>query len=139
MRVGLYPICGDVLHAGHMLAIEEAKQNCDYLVVALNCTPDGKTPVQSIYERFMQLRAVKWIDEIIPYQGAKDLELLALSFKYDIRFLGADYKNKEWDAKEIEEELGIKPYFLHRVHGLSSTELKQRISQASAIGSATHL
>ncbi len=127
MMIGLYPICGDILHAGHVVAIEEAKEHCDYLIVALNCKPDGKNPVQSIYERFMQLRAVKWIDEIIPYEGKKDLELLASSLAYDIRFLGADYINKDWDGKEIEESLDKVPYFLHRAHGLSSTELKQRI------------
>ena len=87
-------MAADILHAGHMLAIEEAKQNCDYLIVALNCVPDGKLPVQSIYERFMQLRAVKWIDEIIPYQGKKDLELIASTLDYNIRFVGEDYIGK---------------------------------------------
>ena len=52
-------MAADILHVGHLLAIEEAKSNCDYLIVGLNCTPDGKSPIQSIYERFMQLRAVK--------------------------------------------------------------------------------
>jgi glycerol-3-phosphate cytidylyltransferase len=67
--IGFYPVVGDLLHAGHILALEEAKENCDYLIVGLNCSPDGKNPVQSIYERFIQLRAVKYIDEIIPYGG----------------------------------------------------------------------
>ena len=59
MIVGFYPMAADILHVGHLLAIEEAKRNCDYLIVGLNCIPDGKNPVQSIYERYMQLRAVK--------------------------------------------------------------------------------
>ena len=67
--IGFYPVVGDLLHAGHILALEEAKENCDYLIVGLNCAPDGKNPVQSIYERFIQLRAVKYVDEIIPYGG----------------------------------------------------------------------
>lgn len=82
MIVGFYPMVGDLLHAGHIIAIEEAKANCDYLIVGLNCAPDGKAPIQSIYERFMQLRAVKYIDEIIPYAGKADLELLAASLPY---------------------------------------------------------
>lgn len=127
MKIGLFPICGDILHAGHMMAIEEAKDNCDYLIVALNCAPNNKEPIQSVYERFMQLRGVKWIDEIIPYEGTKDLELLASSLNYDIRFLGADYEGKYWDGKAVEAQLGIQPYFLRRTHGLSSTELKERI------------
>lgn len=127
MIVGFYPMAADILHVGHLLAIEEAKSNCDYLIVGLNCTPDGKHPVQSIYERFMQLRAVKWIDEIIPYQGREDLERLASSLQYDVRFLGEDYRGKEWDGKTAEQMLNKKTYFLSRKHNFSSTELKNRI------------
>ena len=126
--VGFYPMAADILHAGHMIALEEAKSHCDYLIVGLNCAPDDKNPVQSIYERFIQLRAVKWIDEIIPYQGRKDLELLASSLNYDIRFVGEDYYNKDWDGKDIEQKLNKKFYYLSRKHSLSSTELKNRIT-----------
>lgn len=124
---GFYPMAADILHAGHIVALEEAKSHCDYLIVGLNCIPDGKNPIQSIYERFIQLRAVKWIDEIIPYQGRKDLELLASSLNYDIRFVGEDYYNKDWDGKDIEQKLNKKFYYLSRKHSLSSTELKNRI------------
>ena len=62
MKIGLYPLVGDLLHPGHILAMQEAKSNCDYLIVALNCTPDGKRPIQSIYERYIQLSAIKYID-----------------------------------------------------------------------------
>jgi len=127
MKIGFYPVVGDFLHAGHVIAIEEAKENCDYLIVGLNCFPDNKQPIQSIYERFMQLRAVKFIDEIIPYQGKKDLELLASSLNYSIRFLGDDYRDKDWDGKEVETKLNKTPHYLHRQHSLSSTELKERI------------
>ena len=127
MKIGFYPVVVDLLHTGHILELEEAKNNCDYLIVELNCAPENKNPVQSIYERFMQLRAVKFIDEIIPYQGRKDLELLASSLNYHIRFLGEDYKDKDWDGKTIETKLGKNPYFLKRQHSFSSTELKKRI------------
>ena len=127
MKIGFYPVVGDLLHIGHILALEEVKNNCDYLIVGLNCAPENKNPIQSIYERFMQLRAVKFIDEIIPYQGRKDLELLASSLNYHIRFLGEDYKDKDWDGKTIETKLGKNPYFLKRQHNLSSSELKERI------------
>ena len=130
-KIGFYPLVGDLLHAGHVLAIEEAKRNCDYLIVGLNCAPDGKNPVQSVYERYLQLRAVKFVDEIIPYSGRDDMELLVASLHYDIRFLGDDYRDKVWDGKEIEEKLGITPFFLPRNHFLSSTELKGRIKAQS--------
>lgn len=125
--IGFYPLVGDVLHAGHILAIKEAKLNCDYLVVGLNCIPNGKNPVQTIYERFIQLQAVKYVDEIIPYGGREDLELFASSYHYDIRFLGEDYVNKDWDGKDVELKLGIKHHFLSRKHSMSSTNLKARI------------
>ena len=126
-KVGFYPLVGDLLHAGHVLAIQEAKRNCDYLIVGLNCTPDGKHPVQSVYERYVQMKAVKYIDEIIPYAGRADMELLVSSLHYDIRFLGDDYRDKDWDGKAIEAKLGKKTHFLAREHFLSSTELKERI------------
>lgn len=126
--VGFYPVVGDLLHAGHILAIEEAKAHCDVLIVGLNCAPDGKTPVQSVYERYIQLRAIRGVDEIVPYQGRKDLELLAASLPYDIRFLGDDYRDRDWDGKEVEAQLGKRTHYLRRLHGLSSTELKARIN-----------
>ena len=135
--IGFYPVVGDILHAGHVLAIEEAKNKCDYLIVGLNCNPNGKNPVQSVYERYIQLRAVKFIDEIIPYSGREDLERLASSLNYQVRFLGEDYINKDWDGKEIEALLDKKPYFLSRKHGFSSTDIKNRIinmAEQAAVG-----
>ena len=127
MKIGFYPMAADILHAGHMIALEEAKNNCDYLIVGLNCKPDGKNPIQSIYERFMQLRAVKFIDEIIPYEGKADLELLASSLDYQVRFVGEDYLNKEWDGKQIEKSLSKEVHYLRRKHNMSSSDLKSRL------------
>ena len=120
-------MCADILHAGHVLALEEAKKNCDHLIVALNTHPDGKCPVQSVFERYTQLLAVKYVDDVIPYQGRKDMEILAAVLDYDVRFLGADYTGKDWDGKEQETIRGIAPYFIKRLHGLSSSELKDRV------------
>ena len=126
-KVGLFPMCADILHAGHILALEEAAEKCEYLIVALNTHPDGKKPVQTVFERFTQLNAVGCVDEVIPYQGKKDMELLASTMKYDVRFLGEDYREKDWDGKQQEERRGIQPYFVSRMHNLSSTYLKLRI------------
>ena len=67
-KTGLFPMCADILHAGHVTALAEAKEQCDHLIVALNTHPDGKRPVQSVYERYIQIKSVKYVDEIIPYQ-----------------------------------------------------------------------
>jgi len=126
-KVGLFPMCADILHAGHILALEEAAEKCEHLIVGLNTHPDGKNPVQSVFERFTQLNAVECVDEIIPYQGRADLELLASMLKYDVRFLGEDHRDKDWDGKLQEEKRGIQPCFVSRMHSLSSTDLKLRI------------
>lgn len=127
MKIGLYPMVADVLHTGHMLAIEEAKKHCDYLIVALHCCPNYKTPVQTIYERFIQLRAVKWIDEVIPYQDKEDAATLIQSFNFDIYFLGEDYKDKEFENSDLLKALKKEVFYLPRNHNFSSTNLKIRV------------
>lgn len=126
-KIGLFPMCADLLHAGHIFALEEASNNCEYLIVALNTYPDGKRPIQSVYERYTQLKAVKHVYDVIPYQGRVDMELIASSLNYDVRFVGEDYRDKDWDGKKQEERRGIPACFLSRSHSLSSTNLKQRI------------
>lgn len=128
-KIGLYPIVGDVIHPGHVAALEEAKRNCDELIVALNVHPDNKKPIQSVYERYAMLRALKCVDEIIPYAGENDLILMIELgiVNYDIRFLGIDYYDKYHDGKYNEQSKGIQFFYLQRTHGLSSTDLKERI------------
>ena len=127
-QIGLFPMCADVLHTGHITALKEAKQYCDKLVVALNTHPDGKMPVESVYERWSKLHELRCVDEVIPYQGKKDMELLAATYHYDVRFLGADSIDKDWDGKTQEMARGIASHFIKRDHGLSSTQLKDRIA-----------
>lgn len=128
MVIGLFPMCGDILHAGHIAALKEAKNHCDKLIVALNTHPDGKHPIESVYERWSKLTELRCVDEVIPYQGKKDMELLCSILNYNIRFLGEDYMDRDWDGKEQEHARNIKPHFLSRnLHGLSSTSLKLRI------------
>lgn len=127
MKVGVYPMVADVLHAGHLLAIEEAKKHCDYLIVALHCCPNYKSTVQSIYERFMQLRAVKWVDEVIPYEDVNDAATLLQSLDYDVYFLGEDYKGRDWENSDLIKSMNKEIFFLQRKHSFSSTNLKIRI------------
>lgn len=127
MKIGVYPMVADVLHTGHVLAIEEAKQHCDYLIVALHCCPNYKNPVQSIYERYMQLRAVKWVDEVIPYTDIDDAKNMLMSLNYSIYFLGEDYINRDWENSELVKSLGKEIIYLNRKHDFSSTNIKTRI------------
>ena len=127
MKIGIYPMVADILHPGHLIAIEEAKKYCDYLIVALHCCPNYKDPVQTIYERYMQLRAVKWVDEVIPYYDKYDAATMLKSFNYDVYFLGDDHKGKDWENKDLLSTLGKEVIYLPRQHDFSSTNLKIRI------------
>lgn len=124
MKIGLFPMVADVLHAGHVIALEEAKSKCDYLIVALHCNPSYKKPVQTIYERYMQLRAVKWVDEIIPYANKEDVEKLLQSLNYDIYFLGEDYRGKTFECCELLDKLNKEVCYISRKHNMSSSQLK---------------
>ena len=127
MKIGFFPMVADILHPGHLIAIEEAKQNCDYLIIGLFCHPSYKHPVQTIYERFMQLRSVKWVDEIIPYEDEEDVKKLMRSLKFDVYFLGEDYSGKNFAGKEILIDLQKEIHYLSRKHDFGSTMIKQRV------------
>ena len=114
----------DILHCGHVLALEEAKKQCDFLIVGLHCLPSYKNPKQSIYERYMQLRAVKWVDEVIPYESSLRDKDMFLSLDYDIYFLGDDHKTDDWELKTEIESLDKEIYYLKRKHNYSSSKIK---------------
>lgn len=124
MKIGFFPMVADILHSGHVLALEEAKKHCDLLIVGLHCKPTYKDPIQSIYERYMQLRAVKWVDEVIPYENSiKDADLFS-SLEYDVYFLGEDHRKEEWEMKSKIEAMDKEIVYLKRKHNYSSTRVK---------------
>jgi glycerol-3-phosphate cytidylyltransferase len=124
MKIGFFPMVADILHSGHVLSLEEAKKHCDFLIVGLHCKPNYKNPQQSIYERYMQLRAVKWVDEIIPYENIDRDKDMFVSLDYDVYFLGEDHKNDEWELKDTIEELEKEIIYLKRKHNYSSSRIK---------------
>jgi len=133
MKIGITCSTFDLLHAGHIKMLEEAKNHCDYLIVALQTDPTidrPKTknpPVQTLVERYIQLKGCKYVDEIVPYQTEKDLEDIFSSFNLDIRIIGSDYLDKEFTAKDICKNRNIEIHYNKRDHGFSSTELKKRM------------
>ena len=133
--------CGsfDLLHAGHVLMLEECKNNCDYMVVGLQTDPtvdrrEKQKPIQTVYERFIQLRAVKYIDEIVVYETETDLMNVLLSLMPDIRFLGEDHKQKDYTGKGIE---GIEIMFNMRKNDYSSTDLRNRCVEVVSLYHST--
>jgi len=124
----------DLFHAGHVKMLEEAKQHCDYLIIALQTDPtidrpEKNKPVQSIVERYIQVDGCKWVNEIIPYATEKDLEDILASFKIDVRILGEEYREKEFTGRQICNNRGIELIFNKRDHSFSSSELRKRVAE----------
>jgi glycerol-3-phosphate cytidylyltransferase len=124
VKIGFFPMVADILHSGHVLSLEEAKKHCDFLIVGLHCKPSYKNPQQSIYERYMQLRAVKWVDEVIPYENIDRDSDMFVSLDYDVYFLGEDHRTDEWELKGKIEELEKEIVYLKRKHNYSSSKIK---------------
>ena len=135
MKTGITFSTFDLLHAGHIAMLAEAKSVCDYLICGLHVDPqverpNKNQPIQSIVERYIQLSSVQYVDEIIPYNLEKDLHDILLTYPINIRIIGADYKDTEFSGKDICLTKGIEIYYNERSHNFSSTELRQRIQQA---------
>ena len=132
-KIGFTCSTFDLLHAGHVTMLEEAKRNCDYLIVGLQVDPtldrpDSKNPpIQSIVERQIQLAAVKYVDEIVMYSTEQDLEDLLLTLPINIRILGVEYKDKDFTGKKICKQRGIELLYNGRDHSFSSTSLRKRV------------
>ena len=118
----------DLCHIGHLAMFEEAKAQCDYLIVGLHTNPqiDRPTknkPIETVYERWFRLKSCKWIDEIIPYDTEADLLNLLRILKPDVRILSEEYKDKDFTGKGLSVPL----YFNSRNHDYSTTNLRKRI------------
>ena len=136
-RIGLTCSTFDLFHSGHVIMLEEAKRQCDYLIAAIQVDPtlDRQTknkPVQSIIERQIQVSACKHVDEIIVYSTEKELEDIFMALPIDVRILGEEYKDTEYTGKEICMKRGIELYFNKRDHFFSSSDLRQRVFDAEA-------
>ena len=131
-KIGITCSSFDLFHAGHVKMLEEAKEHCDFLIAALQTDPtidrpEKNKPKQSIVERYIQVEACKYVDQIVPYTTEKDLEDIFLSFRLDVRIIGEEYKDKHFTAKDICKDRGIEIIYNNRAHDWSSSELRNRI------------
>ena len=134
MKIGITFSAFDLFHAGHVKMLEEAKRQCDYLICAIQTDPtidrpEKNSPVQSIVERYIQLKGCKHVDEIVPYATEQDLEDVLRSFKIDVRIIGDEYANKNFTGREHCEEKGIQLYFNKREHRFSSSGLRKEVQE----------
>ena len=133
-RVGITFSTFDLLHAGHIAMLRDAKEQCDYLICGLQTDPtidrkEKNSPIQTVVERQVQLGAVKYVDEIIVYQTEKDLEDILEMFHIDIRILGEEYRDRDFTGKDICKKRGIQLYFNKRDHRFSSSSLRKQVAE----------
>jgi len=137
-RIGFTCSTFDLLHAGHIGMLREAKENCDYLIVALQTDPtidrpkEKNKPVQTVVERYAQLNALDLVDEIVPYETERDLVDILELFRIDVRFIGIEYKSKDFTGKEECSHKGIDIHYNKRDHRFSSSGLRERVAEAQA-------
>lgn len=131
-KIGFTCSCFDLFHAGHIIMLEEAKSLCDYLIVGLQTDPtidrpEKNKPIQSVFERFVQLDACKHVDLVVPYATEKDLMDILQSYAIDIRIVGEEYQSKKFTGSDLD----IPVYYNKRRHSFSTTELRGRVLAAS--------
>ena len=132
MKVGFTCSTFDLLHAGHVMMLREAKEQCDYLIAGLQVDPsldrkEKNSPIQTIDERQAQLAAVKYVDEVIIYCTESDLLDIINMYPIDVRILGEEYRQKDFTGKDECRNRGIELYFNKRDHRFSSSGLRQRV------------
>ena len=135
LKIGITFSQFDMLHAGHITMLSEAKNHCDYLIAGLQNNakwdrPEKNEPIQSIVERQIQMSATRFVDEIVVYNTEKDLEDILLTLPVDVRILGVEYKDKEFTGKDICLKRGIEIVYNGRDHSFSSSNLRKRVAES---------
>jgi glycerol-3-phosphate cytidylyltransferase len=133
MKIGITFSAFDLLHAGHIKMLEDAKRQCDYLICGLQTDPtidrpEKNRPTQSVVERYIQLKGCIYVDEIVPYATEQDLEDILRSFKLDVRIIGEEYKEKKFTGRDYCEEKGIIIHYNKRDHRFSSSSLRKEVA-----------
>ncbi|PRD57183.1 adenylyltransferase/cytidyltransferase family protein [Sphingobacterium gobiense] len=146
MKIGITFSAFDLLHAGHIKMLEDAKEQCDFLICGVQTDPtldrpEKNKPTQTVFERYMQLRGCKHVDKVIPYATEQDLEDILRSYKIHVRILGDEYKDKNFTGRKYCEEKGIELYFNRRENRFSSSSLRKIIAEKQHEGpvSIVHL
>ena len=138
MRIGFTCSTFDLLHAGHVMMLREAKAQCDYLICGLQVDPsidrpEKNSPIQSIVEREAQLSAIKYVDEVIIYCTEDDLCDIINMYPIDVRILGVEYKDKDFTGKDECKKRGIQLYFNKREHRFSTSDLRKRVCEKTTL------
>jgi len=133
-KVGITCSTFDLLHAGHVAMLREAKTQCDYLICALQNDPsvdrpNKNKPVQNIVERQAQLAAIRYVDEILVYNTEDELRDILSMYQIDIKIMGEEYRDIDFTGKDICQKRGIEFYFNKRDHRFSTSDLRKRVAE----------
>lgn len=133
-EIGITYSAFDLLHAGHIAMLKEAKELCNHLIVGLQIDPTierptKNKPIQSVFERYVQLKGCRYVDEIIPYMYESEVEDILLTYHIKYRFIGEEYRNVDFTGKKLCIEQGISIIYNSRKHSFSSSGLRKRIKQ----------
>jgi glycerol-3-phosphate cytidylyltransferase len=128
----------DLLHAGHVKMLEEAKSHCDYLIAGLQTDPtidrpEKNKPAQSVVERYIQLKACRFVDEVVPYTTEQDLQDILQAFTLDVRIVGDEYRDKNFTGREYCESMGIRLIYNKRNHRFSSSGLRKEVFERESL------
>ena len=134
MKIGFTCSAFDLLHAGHIAMLREAKEHCDYLICGMQIDPtldrpNKNKPAQTIVERYIQLSAVKYVDEIVPYLTEGDLEDILSMYPINVRILGEEYRDKDFTGRDICKKRDIELHFNKREHRFSTSDLRKRVGE----------
>ena len=134
-KIGITFGAFDLLHAGHVAMLAEAKQNCDYLVVGLQNDPsvdrpEKNKPIQSIFERQLQITACRFVDEVVVYNTEADVLDILKTLPIKVRIIGSDYVNKDFTGKQFCLDNNIEVVYNSRDHSFSTSELRDRVKRA---------
>jgi len=137
LKIGITFSQFDMLHAGHIAMLAEARNHCDYLIAGLQNNAqwdrsNKNSPIQSIVERQIQLAATRYVDEMVVYNTEKDLEDILLTLPIDVRILGIEYRDKDFTGKDICNKRGIELVYNGRDHSFSSSSLRKRVVEAES-------
>ena len=133
MIIGFTCSAFDLLHAGHVQMLRDAKDQCDYLICGLQVDPtldrpEKNQPIQTVVERYAQLKALRYVDEIVPYSTEADLEDILQMYHIDVRILGEEYRDGKFTGRAICAARDIDLYFNKRDHRFSTSDLRKRVS-----------
>lgn len=137
MKIGITFSAFDLLHAGHIKMLEDARNQCDYLICGLQTDPtldrpEKNKPTQTVVERYLQLKGCSYVDKIVPYATEQDLEDILRSYKIHVRILGEEYKESNFTGRSYCEEKGIELYYNSRDHRFSSSGLRKVVADMEA-------